>query len=190
MGIVPALDEVEDRHAGLGLGVKRLLIEQLALERGKEALTHRVVVAVGHGAHGRSNPGLLAAQPEGDRRVLAALVRVMNDVVGSSLSQGHVQRVEHEFCAQVRRHRPAHDLPAPGIEDNRQVQDPRPGRNLGDIGDPQLIRARSPEGALDQVGGRTGIRLATRRTLFPSTTRALETRPSHQSCDPPPGMGV
>ncbi len=36
-GVLPALDEVEDRHAGLGLGAKRLLVEQLALERGEEA---------------------------------------------------------------------------------------------------------------------------------------------------------
>ncbi len=73
MGVVPPLDEVEDRHAGLDLGAKRLRVEQLALERGEEALAHRVVVAIGQRAHRRAHAGLLAAQTEGDRGVLAAL---------------------------------------------------------------------------------------------------------------------
>ncbi len=46
MRVVPALDEVEDCHAGFDLCAKRLLVESLALKRGKEALAHRVVVAV------------------------------------------------------------------------------------------------------------------------------------------------
>ena len=37
MEIVPALDEVEDRHASLGVGAKRLLVEQLALQHSEEA---------------------------------------------------------------------------------------------------------------------------------------------------------
>jgi hypothetical protein len=47
MRVVPALDEIEDRHAGLGLRAKRLAIEQLALERRLTAIADRVVVAVG-----------------------------------------------------------------------------------------------------------------------------------------------
>jgi hypothetical protein len=42
---VPALDEVEEGHTGLSLVPEAGAIEQLAFERGKEALRHRVVVA-------------------------------------------------------------------------------------------------------------------------------------------------
>ncbi len=44
--VVPALDEVEDRQASLGLGGEPLAIEQLALERGEEALAQGVVVGI------------------------------------------------------------------------------------------------------------------------------------------------
>jgi hypothetical protein len=43
--IVPALDEVEDGKAGLDVVLEAGSIEELALERGEEALAHRVVVA-------------------------------------------------------------------------------------------------------------------------------------------------
>jgi len=39
VGVVPALDEVEDGHPGLGLGGKSVPVQQLALEGGEEALT-------------------------------------------------------------------------------------------------------------------------------------------------------
>ena len=42
-GIVPSLDELEDRQAGLGLGLELAPVEQLAFERGEEALAHRIV---------------------------------------------------------------------------------------------------------------------------------------------------
>ena len=49
--IVEALDEVEDRDPRLALAAEADAIEQLALERGEEALTHCIVVAVAHRAH-------------------------------------------------------------------------------------------------------------------------------------------
>src|SRR5918992_1506662 len=44
--VVEALDEVEDGHAGLGMGAELLAVEQLALQGGKETLGHGVVVGV------------------------------------------------------------------------------------------------------------------------------------------------
>ena len=46
--IVEALDEVEDRDPRLALAAEADVIEELALERGEEALGHRVVVAVAY----------------------------------------------------------------------------------------------------------------------------------------------
>ena len=60
MRVVPGFDEVEDGHASLDLGAKRLLVEQLALKRCEEALAHRVVIAVGHRAHRGTHARLLA----------------------------------------------------------------------------------------------------------------------------------
>jgi hypothetical protein len=68
--VVPALDVAEQRYARLGLGRPTVPIDQLALERGEEALGHRVVVGVAHGAHRRPHAHLLAALAEGDAGVL------------------------------------------------------------------------------------------------------------------------
>jgi hypothetical protein len=48
MRVVPALDEVEDRHTRLDLGLEAAPVEQLAFERGEEALIHGVVKTVAH----------------------------------------------------------------------------------------------------------------------------------------------
>src|SRR6267378_2490337 len=46
--VVPALDKLEDRHARFGLRLETPAREQLAIERGEEALAHRVVVGIAH----------------------------------------------------------------------------------------------------------------------------------------------
>src|SRR5690606_26988440 len=53
--VVPAFDEIEDGGLSLGRCAERHPIEQLALERREEALAHRVVVAVAHRAHRRTD---------------------------------------------------------------------------------------------------------------------------------------
>src|ERR1039458_1589626 len=76
--IVPALDEVEDRHSCLGLSLEAAAGEQFAFQGGKEALAHRVIETVADRTHRGSHAGLLTAHPEGDRGVLGALVGMMN----------------------------------------------------------------------------------------------------------------
>ena len=60
--VVPALDELEDRHAGLGLGLKLATLEQLTFERREEAFAHRIVISIADRSHGRPDAGFLAAQ--------------------------------------------------------------------------------------------------------------------------------
>jgi len=69
-GVVPALDELEDGHACLGLGLERLPFDQLALQGGEEAIGHGVVVAIPGRPGGGQHSHLAAALAEGQRRVL------------------------------------------------------------------------------------------------------------------------
>src|SRR5256885_10772624 len=98
--VVPAFDEVEDGAARVGLGAEAFAIEQLALERREEALAHGVVVGIAHTAHRRPDAGLATAPAEGERRVLAALIRVMNHLGRSALRDGHVERGQDELGAE------------------------------------------------------------------------------------------
>src|SRR5438874_314899 len=54
--------------------------------------------------------------------VLTTLIGMMNDAVGASVRDRHVQCCGHQLCSEVRRHRPTYDLAAPDIENNCQIQ--------------------------------------------------------------------
>src|SRR5216683_3299760 len=75
MGVVPAFDELEDRHAGLALGFEAAAVEQFTFERGEETLAHRVIEAIADRAHRGSHAGLAAALAEGERSVLGEFKR-------------------------------------------------------------------------------------------------------------------
>src|SRR6266852_2038948 len=104
MRIVPTLDEFEDGHARFYLGFEAAAVEQFAFERGKEALAHRVIEAIAERAHRGSHAGLAAALAEGERSVLATL---MNHGGGPTLPQRQVERLQHQFRAQLGCPRPA-----------------------------------------------------------------------------------
>src|SRR5262245_25231260 len=101
--IVPTLDEVEDGHPRFGLAGEPAAVQQLALEGREEALAEGVVVGVAHGAHRGADSGLMTAEAEGDRRVLAAVIGMVHDVGGPALSDRHVERIEYEDGPEVRR---------------------------------------------------------------------------------------
>jgi hypothetical protein len=48
---------------------------------------------------------------------------------------------------------PADDGAAVGVDDERGVAESRPGRDVGEVGDPQAVGRRRGEVPLDQVGG-------------------------------------
>jgi len=82
--VVPASDEVEHGEACLGRCREPLPVEQLALERGEEALTQGVVVGVAHAAHRRPDAGLATPATEGKRRVLGGFMRSSQHLTGGS----------------------------------------------------------------------------------------------------------
>jgi len=51
MGVVPSLDEVEDRHACFGLGFEAGAVEQFTFQSGEKTLAHGVIETIFHRAH-------------------------------------------------------------------------------------------------------------------------------------------
>jgi hypothetical protein len=111
MRIVPPLDKLEKLPAGLGMRSKRAPVQKLTFQGSKEAFAQSIIEAVSHRSHRRSYPGFPAPLAKSNRRLLAALVGVMNYLPGLSLPQGHVQSVQNELCAKMPGHRPAHHPP-------------------------------------------------------------------------------
>ncbi len=119
--IVPAYDELEAGHASLGLGAEFTPFEQLAFERGEEALAHGVVVGIADGPNRRADAGILAAQTECHGCVLRPLIAMMDEVLQSPLGDGQVHGVDHELRLQIVAHRPPHDATRLGIPTGGQV---------------------------------------------------------------------
>src|ERR1700687_6028701 len=90
MRVIPPFNEVEDRHAGLDLGLETTPVKQLAFDRGEKTCADGVVEPVAARAHRGPHAGRLAAFAEGERGVLAALVGMVNYGGGAGRPRGPV----------------------------------------------------------------------------------------------------
>ena len=103
--------------------------------------------------------------------------------LGLPVRDRHRQRTLHQFGPHVRRHRPADDAAAPGIEHDREVQPAIPSAHLGDVGDPQLVGPVGREVAVHQVRRGPGLRVLLRRRRLEAPPRhAMNAQIPHQAC--------
>src|SRR5215207_7114171 len=63
---------------------------------------------------------------------LAALVAVVDDLTWPPLAYRHLERIQHEFGAQMIGHGPTDDPTAEGIEHHSEVEEARGGGHEGD----------------------------------------------------------
>ena len=151
--VVEAFDELKDGDPRLAVRSEATSIDQLAFEGGEETLAHGIVVSVAEGACRSTHAGFLAAIAESDRRVLRAAIRMMDDVVGLSGRERHVESVEHDAGLQIGREGPSDDPARPGVENHRGVKKAGQRRQEGDVGHPQLIGLLGHEVAADEIAG-------------------------------------
>src|SRR4051794_29687274 len=76
--VVEDLDVVKDARARLGLGRPRAAVDEVLLQRRVEALQDGVIEAIAAAAHRDVDADRTAATSEDQRRVLAALVRMVH----------------------------------------------------------------------------------------------------------------
>ena len=55
------------------------------------------------------------------------------------------------------RHRPTNDLPAPGVQHDREIQEPGRRRHEGDVGDPEFIPTHGGEITIHQIRRRSRV---------------------------------
>jgi hypothetical protein len=133
MRIVPAFDELKNDRTGFSRGVKGCAVQQLALQRGEEAFTQGIVKTIANRAHRGADASFPAAAAKGQGGVLATVIGVMDDLLGMTLLNSHVQGLQDQLGAQVGRHGPTDYPPAPGIDYDGQVQEPGPRADVGNI---------------------------------------------------------
>src|ERR1700727_3609874 len=108
--VVEAFDELKDGDPRLAVRSEAAPIDQLAFEGGEETLAHCIVVGVADRTCRWTNAGFLAVIAESDRRGLRTAVRMMDDVVGLSGRERHVEGVEHDAGLQIGREASSDDL--------------------------------------------------------------------------------
>ncbi len=154
---------MEERHPRLGLRGQPASVEELALERGEEALAHGVIKAIADAPERRTDVGLAAPGAEGQRRVLTPVVRMVHDAGGLPLGNGHLEGGQHELRPEVPGHRPADDAAAEDVEDDGEVEEAAAGGHVRDVGHPERVGPVGRELALDEVRSFRVAGLARRR---------------------------
>ena len=101
MRIVPAFDKLKDDGARFSGGVKACAVEQFAFEGGEEAFTQGIVKAITDRAHGRADARFATAATKGERGVLAAMIGMVDDILGMALLNSHLQSLQDQLRAQV-----------------------------------------------------------------------------------------
>ena len=97
--------------------------------------------------------------------------------------QGHLQRIERQRCRHRGRGAPADDAAAEHVGDERGERHPRPGRDVGEVHDPQPVRLARVELAPHQVR-RPGCRQVRSGGAEQSTPAGtLQPSGSHQPLD-------
>ena len=112
----------------------------------------RVVLGRGDPAHRAHKPGFSESVAEQPAGVLTPAVGMQDrSRSGPALPTSHVERVDHEFCSDVISDRPAHDPSGPGVHYRAAVVPAISGAVLGDVGEPQPVRAVGMKLAFDQI---------------------------------------
>ena len=72
--VIPSLDPRKHSQSCFGLRLPNPPVDQLALQRGKETFSHRIVISIADRPHARAYTHFLAAFAKRHTGVLAALV--------------------------------------------------------------------------------------------------------------------
>jgi putative transposase len=129
-------------------------VDALGLVEPVGRLGQGVVVAVGDGADAGAGADLVEPFGEAHTGELRAGIGVGHEPDQAPPAPGpscHLERVEDHVGAHVRRHPPADDAAAEGVDDEAHIGHARSGRHVGEVGDPQGVGPLGGEVAVHQV---------------------------------------
>lgn len=128
-------------------------MNQLVLQRTKEAFDHRIVIAIALATHAGHEPVLRQLPLVGQTRVRGALVRVMDQPRSwSSVGECHLQRRQGDVLIRFATHRPANHAARVQVQEHRQLRPACPCRNGGQIARLDAIGRRRAEDLVQAVG--------------------------------------
>jgi hypothetical protein len=102
---------------------------------------------------------------------------------GATVVQRLFQRVENEPGRRLPADPPADDPPGEGVDDEGDMDEARPGRDVGEVGDPEPVRAVGAEHAVHPVQRARRARVGNRRPHPPAPDGSLQAQRPHQPGD-------
>src|SRR5205807_297529 len=127
-------------------------VDELGFQSVEETLHWRIVLAVALAAHRLDDSGGVQDVAVVAGGVLAAAVGMMDQACSRALPLDcHGERGDGEFGTHVIAHGPTNHLAAEQVEDYGQVEPALAGRNVGDIGQPDLIGLVGDKVLIQQV---------------------------------------
>jgi hypothetical protein len=129
-------------------------MDHLGLVKAVDRLGQGVVIAVADTADRRLDPGLGQALGVLDRDVLAAAVAVVDEAAamdGPPIMESLLQGIEHEAGMGRPADPPANDIAGVDVDHEGDIDEPRPGRDVSEVRDPQHVRRRCMELAVDLI---------------------------------------
>ncbi len=145
------------------------MVEESILEPAKESLHRRVVRASPLPRHRPGQVVLLAYGYPSGPAVMAPAVGMGHGALAlAERAACGLEAAVGELCVRARADRPGGQAAVEAVEDRGQVHLAARQPELRDVGEPQLVGRRGPEGAVDQVLGRMGYLAFVRAVLgFP-----------------------
>ena len=120
--IIEQFNVLKDFAAGLDPGAPARLMHQLFLERGKEALGHRIVPAISLAAHAADDSMLRQQLLVLLAGILDAAVRMVDQSARwLTVRQRHLEGIQREPALQTLTHRPADHPAREQVQDYRQI---------------------------------------------------------------------
>lgn len=157
-----------------------------------DGLGEGVVIAVAYAAHRRLDAGLRQALGVLDRKILTAAIAVMDQaaaVDGATVMDRLLQGVEDEGGMGRPADAPAHDVAGVDVDYEGHIDEARPGRDVGEVGDPEPVGRGRLELSVHLIQ-RTRRRLvAERRAHRLAADHALKAQVPHQPLDRATGDG-
>jgi len=113
---------------------------------------------------------------------LRAAVAVMNKAAldGTAGVQGLLQGVEHEGGLGAARHPPADDAAGEDVDDEGDVDEAGPSRDVGEVRHPKFVRSLGPELPVHVIARAGRGLVAHRRPLEATADGTLEPHLAHQ----------
>ena len=103
--------------------------------------------------------------------------------LGLTCPQGLLQRIEHELGMHGTADAPSDDVTGEHIDDEGNVHEALPGRDIREVADPELIWVLSHELPIDPVQRARRRRIAARRADGPPAPGAGQAFGAHQPLD-------